>query len=275
MKHLRLTRLQVGIAGFVVLVGVFLLFALAFIRPLMAEIGKTEGDAETQEAYVKTNGPKAVKDLEEANHQKKIVKAQFDKIMEARMPKIDLSDPIAGMFRLWTFPREEGQLMDKWFRSSGAQVSGYSFPGFTSNLADPNVKVLGPYQWNLTVQTRDFPELLKWLEKLPKAPRFMVMQSVTIGGARQPGQPLTASVPVTLYEWTKAAEVALETARVAGAAAGGTAPGGAAPGGAGAGGAGGRGGGMGGRGGGMGGRGGGMRGGGGGMRGGGGGMRGG
>jgi hypothetical protein len=43
---------------------------------------------------------------------------------------------------------------------------------------------------------------MDWLRKLPEAPRFMVLQSVSIQGSRQPGQPLLASVPVTLYMWT-------------------------------------------------------------------------
>ena len=244
MKNLRLTRIQVGIAGLVVMIGVALLFVLAFIRPLQAELNKTNDDAQQQEDYAKLNRTKAEKDLDDATAQKAVVKAQFDKIMETRMPKMDLSDPIAGMFRLWSYPREEGMLMDKWFKSSGAEVTGYSFPGFTSNLADPSVKILGPYQWNLSVQVKDFPSLLKWLEKIPKAPRFMVMQSVTIGGPRQPGQPLTASVPVTLYEWTKAAQTALETTKAPAAAAGGDT--GGAAGGMGGGMGGGRGGGMGG-----------------------------
>ncbi len=89
--------------------------------------------------------------------------------------------------------------------------------------------MLGPWSWNLSVQVRDFASLLKWLEKLPTAPRFMVMQSVTIGGPRQPGQPLNASVPVVLYEWTKAAQTALQTPVVAPAAVGETGGAGAGP----------------------------------------------
>ena len=249
MKNLRLTRVQVGIAGPVVMIGIVIVCWLAFFRPMNAELTKTNQNAEEQETYAKANRPKFQGELDSATDQKTIVKSQFDKIMETRMPKVDLSDPIAGMFRLWRYPREEGMLMDRWFKSSGAEVSGYSFPGFTTSLADPNVKVLGPYQWNLSVQVRDFPSLLKWLVKIPKAPRFLVMQSVTIGGPRQPGQPLTASVPVTLYEWTKAAETSLE-ATVAPAAAAGGAGGAAGPagggGGMGGGGRGGMGGGMGG-----------------------------
>jgi type II secretory pathway component PulM len=268
VKNLRLTRIQVGIVGLVLMIGVAVLFALAFIRPMQAELNKTKDDAQQQEDYAKTNRTKAQKDLESATAQKAIVKGQFDKIMETRMPKVNLSDPIAGMFRLWSYPREEGMLMDKWFKSSGATVNGYSFAGFTSSLADPNVKILGPYQWNLSVQVKDFPSLLKWLEKIPKAPRFMVMsQGVTIGGPRQPGQPLNASVPVTVYEWTKAAQTALEALRAPVAAAGDTggaagAPGGGMGGGMGGGRGGMGGGGRGGMGGGRGGMGGGMRGGG-------------
>jgi hypothetical protein len=245
---------------------------------MRAAIKKVNDDALANKQYVEQNEPKAKKALLAAEAQEAIVKGQFDKIMKTRMPaNADFSDPLAGMFKLWTFPREEGMVIDKWFKSSGAEVSGYSFPAYGSqvDLNLPNVKVMPPLNWNLTVQTRDFSSLMKWLEKLPKAPRFLVMGSVTVGGPRQPGQPLTASVPVTLYEWTKAAQTALDApvaAPAAGGAAGAGAAGaaGAAGGGMGGGGmggggrgAGGRGGGMGGGGRGGGGRGGGMRGGGG------------
>ena len=258
MKQMRLTRLQVGIAGLAVMVGLAALFLLAFIRPLKAQIKTTNENAQTQDSYARTNGPKAEKDLAQAKQREAVVMARFDSIMENRMPSVNLTDPIAGMFRLWRLPREEGVLIDNWFRSSGAVVSGYSFPAFPSTPADSSIKVLPAQSWGLSVQVRDFPQLLEWLQKIPKAPRFMVMQSVNIQGPRQPGQPLMASVPVVLYEWTAEAEKAVKAQASAPAAAGAAAPGApAAPGGAGMRGGGMRGGGM--RGGGM--RGGGMRGG--------------
>lgn len=209
MKQMRLTRLQVLVGGLVVVVGIAALFLLAFIRPQMQKIRQLEQEAEENEQYARAEGPKAKKDLEEAERRESVVAARFDHIMETRMPDVDLSDPIAGMFRLWRLPQEEGAIIDRWFRTSGAQVSGYSFPAFGTTPADPNMRVLPPQNWTLAVQVPDFQSLLKWLRKLPTAPRFMVMQSVTIQGPRQPGQPLQATVPVTLYEWTKAAKTAV------------------------------------------------------------------
>lgn len=121
------------------------------------------------------------------------------------MPEIDLTDPIGGMVRLWYFPEEEQQLMEGWFASTGAQVVGLGYPTFGLDLADPQMAMFDPLSWNLTVQVKDFPELLEWLKKLPEAPRLMVMHSVAVQGPRQPGQPLVASIPVTLYMWTGAA----------------------------------------------------------------------
>ena len=267
MKQLRLTRIQVGGAGLAVLIGVAALFFLGFIRPRSADIARVRKVADDEKAYAATNGPKAKQALAAAKLREGVVKVQFDQIMKTRMPSVDLSDPIAGMFRLWRLPHEEGLVIDQWFRSTGAVVSGYSFPAFGTLPADPGLKVLPTQTWNLSVQVRDFPQLLEFLPKLTKAPRFMVMGDVTVQGPRQPGQPLTATLPVTLYEWTKAAQTALEAP---GGAAAGPAGGAAGPPAGGPGGGGRRGGG-----GGMRGGGGGMRGGGGGMRGGGGGMRGG
>jgi hypothetical protein len=223
VKHFRINRIQVGIAGLVVLVGIAALYLLAFVKPMAAKIKKINDDALANKQFVEQNESKAKAALLAAEAQESVVKAQFDKVMKTRMPaNADFSDPLAGMFKLWTFPREEGMVIDKWFKSSGAEVSGYSFPAYGSqvDLNLPNVKVMPPLNWNLTVQTRDFPSLLKWLDRFPKAPRFLVMGSVVIGGPRQPGQPLTASIPVTLYEWTKAAQTALEAPAVAPAAAG-------------------------------------------------------
>ncbi len=44
---------------------------------------------------------------------------------------------------------------------------------------------------------------MRWLTTIPKAPRLMVLQSVTIPGGRAPEEPLTANVTVTVYEWLR------------------------------------------------------------------------
>ena len=69
-------------------------------------------------------------------------------------------------------------MVDEWFRDSGAQVSGYSFPAWPTTLPDLSMQVLPPLNWNLTVTVRDFPAFQKWLLKLPRAPRFMAMSGL-------------------------------------------------------------------------------------------------
>jgi hypothetical protein len=106
------------------------------------------------------------------------------------------------MVRMWYFPEQEHELMERWFASTGAQVSGWSFPTFGLERHDPTRRRLDTLSWNLTVTVKDFPALLEWLHKLPEAPRVMQLGSVSVHGPRQPGQPLTASIPVTVYMWT-------------------------------------------------------------------------
>jgi hypothetical protein len=123
--------------------------------------------------------------------------------MATRMPKdLEFSDEIGSMIRMWYFPEQEQELMQRWFASTGAEVSGWGFPTFGLERHDPTRRMLDPLSWNLTVTVKDFPTLLEWLQKLPEAPRFMQLGSVSVHGPRQPGQRLTASVPVTVYMWT-------------------------------------------------------------------------
>jgi hypothetical protein len=271
----RINRYQVAIAGLVLAVGVALVFLFIFIEPLKKKINTAAQNAQAAEDIAKTR-PTVEKQLADAQATEKAVNEKYQKILDTRMPKLDFVDPITSTLRMWDLGSEEQALMDKWFASTGAQVTGYAFPGWgtsmPSSFPSTTAKILDPLNWNLTVQVKNFQELMDWLLLLPKAPRFMVMGAVSIQGPHNPGQPLVASVPVTLYQWTGVEPEGVASPD-AGAAAG---PGAAGPG-AGGGGGGMRGGG--GRGGGMrggGGRGGGMRGGGGrGMGGGGRGMRGG
>jgi hypothetical protein len=248
MSLQRITRIQVLIAGAVVIVGVAILFLVVLIRPEMKKIADKVWYAEEDEKIAATR-PKKEAALAEALAREEGISAQWDEIMEARMPKIDLSDPIAATLRLWDLPGEEQAVMSKWFNSSGAVVAGYGFQtwptAMPSSFPDRNMRYMPPLSWNLTVQVKDFPALLEWLMKLPEAPRFMVMHNVSIQGSHGPDAPLVASVPVTLYQWT-----GVEPAAAA-------APSGGAGAGAGAGAGGGMGGGRGMRGGGRGGRGGG------------------
>ncbi len=50
---------------------------------------------------------------------------------------------------------------------------------------------------------KNYADLQRWLLTIPKAPRLMVLNSVTIPGGRPPEGSLTADVSVTLYEWLK------------------------------------------------------------------------
>jgi hypothetical protein len=201
----RITRIQVAVVWLVVAAGIALLFIIMFISPQRKKIQSAEQERDAAQE-VADKRPAAQKALEEAQATEIAATAKFGKIMEERMPKLDFHDPIASTIRMLDYGEEEQALMNRWFASTGATVSGYSFPQFGASMPgsfqDPDREQLDPLNWNLTVEVRDFPALLDWLLKLPKAPRLMVLQSVTIEGPREAGQPLVAQVPVTLYEWT-------------------------------------------------------------------------
>ena len=257
MNLQRITRIQVLAVWVILVAAVALLFFFMFITPQRKAIGSTNDLAVAAETEA-AKRPAAEKALEAAKKAEAEVTVKYQKILDTRMPKLDFSDPIASTVRMWDFADEEQALMDRWFASTGARVSGYGFNGWgtamPANFPRSDMPQLDPQNWNLTVEVRDFPALLDWLLKLPQAPRFMVMQTVTISGPREAGQPLVASVPVTLYEWTGVLPLSVGAAAATGAA--GAAAGGAGAAGA-AGGRGGMGGGRGGMGGGRGGMGGG------------------
>ena len=205
MNLQRITRIQVLIGGVVLIAAVAILFFLSVIKPQWAAISKSVDDAEWYWAEA-AGRPKLEQDLLDAHEQGEVITAEYQEILDTRMPKIDLSDPIAATLRMWDLYEEEQGVISRWFNSSGAQVIGYSFPTWPtpmpSSFPSSDMVMLQPLSWNLDVQVKDFPKLLEWLQKIPEAPRFMVMQSVTIQGSHSPDDPLTATVPVTLYQWT-------------------------------------------------------------------------
>jgi uncharacterized membrane protein YgcG len=201
----RITRIQVAVVWLVVVVAIALLFVIMFIGPQRKKIqgAEQQRDAAQEVAVQRPAAEKAFKQAQAAEIE---VTEKYQKIMDERMPKLDFNDPIASTIRMLDYGDEEQSLMDRWFASTGARVSGYGFPQFGASMPgsfqNPDREQLDPLNWNLTVEVKDFPELLDWLLKLPKAPRLMVLQTVTIQGPREAGQPLVAQVPVTLYEWT-------------------------------------------------------------------------
>lgn len=205
MNLQRITRIQVAIVWLVLAVGLAALFLLMFIQPQQKRIKQTIEAAEASEAVARQKGS-TQRALEEAQKQETLVNSRYEKILNERMPKLDFSDPIASTIRMWDLGSEEQQLMDRWFASTGARVTGYSFPSWGANMPGsfPNAtqQMLTPLNWTLTVETKDFSSFMDWLLKLPEAPRFMVMGNPIIQGPRNPGQPLIAQVPVTLYQWT-------------------------------------------------------------------------
>ena len=202
MKQLRVTRVQVGIAGLVLAVAIAALFGILFIRPLVAKTEQTKANTEAEETEAAKRGS-VEKKLAEATLEEARISEDYDGIMESRMPKVSLADPVAAMMRLWDLPREEGLLIDKWFAGSGARVSGYGFPAFPTTLPNQSRRVLDPLNWNLRIEVRDFQALQRWLQKIPEAPRLILIRGLTIQGSRQPGQPLMVDVPVTMYLWTQ------------------------------------------------------------------------
>jgi hypothetical protein len=259
----RITRIHVLVAGVAAAVAVALVFVFVFVMRSKKETARIESHiADSQPKIAKV--PEFERALEAAIEQEKEITVEYDDILDTRMPDIDLWEPIGSRIRMMYFSDEEYTLMSKWFRSSGAEVSGFSYPTFGWGRTDPKLLTLPPLRWTLSVSVDGgMPELFDWLKKLPEAPRFMQLESVTIHGPRQPGQPLTATVPVIMWLWTGLEPGPAPTATASASAATGTG-GGGMRGGMRGGMGGGMGGGMrGGRGGGMrGGRGGGMRGGG-------------
>jgi hypothetical protein len=233
----RITRIQVLGVWVILVAAIALLFFFMVITPQRKAIKSTNDQAEAAEAEA-AKRPAAERALETAKKAEAEVTLKYQKILDTRMPKLDFGDPIASTVRMWDFADEEQRLMDKWFASTGARVSGYGFnqwgTAMPASFPKPDWPQLDPQNWNLTVEVKDFTELLNFLLKLPQAPRFMVMQTVTIAGPRESGQPLVATIPVTLYEWTGV----LPSSVGAAATGAGTAAGGAG-GSAGAGGAGG------------------------------------
>jgi len=218
----RITRIQVLGVWVILVAAVALLSFFMLITPRRKAIGSTNDQAAAAEAEA-AKKPAAERALEAAKKAEAEVNRTYQKILDTRMPKLDFSDHIPSTVRMWDFADEEQRLMDKWFASTGARVSGYGFPTWGTAMpanfpTPPNMPMLPAQNWNLTVEVKDFAALLDWLLKLPKAPRFMQMGSVTIGGPREAGQPLVAQIPVTLYEWTG---VLSQTGGAAAAAAGG------------------------------------------------------
>jgi hypothetical protein len=224
VKQFRLKRIHVLAAGLVVSAAVAMLFFTMFIKPLQKSI-KTTKTQTAAEQEVASQRASWEKQLEAAKAEERRVNARFERIMDTRMPKLqpfETKDNLAGEFFFWDFPRQEARVVDEWFRNSGAQVSGYSFPAWPTNLPDLSMKVLPPLNWNLTVTVKDFPAFQKWLLKLPHAPRFITMNGpIAIPGPRNPGDQLTVSVPVTLYEWTPAAAATAPAPAVAADTSGG------------------------------------------------------
>jgi hypothetical protein len=122
----RITRIQVLVVGAAIIVGVAILFLLILINPQMKEIADTLKAAEDNRQFAQGYDDRvAARDAATAEEER--ITAEWDKIMESRMPEIDLSDPVAATLRLWELPAEEEALMTRWFDSSGAVVTGYSF----------------------------------------------------------------------------------------------------------------------------------------------------
>ena len=225
MKQLRLTRIQLAGAGLALAVGIIAVFFFMFIKPVRAATAKTNADAETTEGQVSTERPKAEAGLKAAQVEEVRVHKDYDEIMKKRMPDLSFEDRLASMIRLQRLQDEELAVIADWFDSTGAEVSGYSFPQFGTDLPDQTRRMLSPLTWNLSVTVPGgLPGFMKWLETFPKAPRFLVLNSVNLPGMRQPGTPFTAAVSVTLYEWLKvpsgAAAAATSAAPAAGAAQG-------------------------------------------------------
>ncbi len=238
MKNFRLKRIHILLAGLVLSAGVVVLFFFMSAKPLLKLNADLQKQIEEQQV-IAAGQAKADRDKAAAEAMAAEVKAKCAQIAKTRMPKFTYidqkSDDIAAMIDMWTFAQRETAVMDEWFQSTGAMVSGYSFNSWagtglqTQSLL--NQPALPAVTWNLSVTVKNYADLQRWLLTLPHAPRLLVLNSVTIPSGRAPGQPLTADVSVTLYEWAQGvsgvAAPAATGAERGGAAAGGGAAGGA------------------------------------------------
>lgn len=223
MKRFRIQRLHVLLVGLLLSAGVVVLFVFMFITPLRKTIKTTKDEIAKQQEIIDQRQPYE-QQLRSAQEEKLRVDAAYDAVMHARMPTFPFKpDELASSYFMWDFAARETGLMDDWFRRTGAQVTGYSFPTWPALTPTSTLEqaALPPLTWNLSVTVRDYADLQRWLLTIPKAPRLMALQSVSIPSARGPGQPLTANVQVIVYEWLAGPGLGAVSAPAAGAPAGG------------------------------------------------------
>ena len=204
MKRFRITRLHILVAGLLLSAGVVALFVFMFVKPLKQTIADTQGQIDKLQETIKQM-PKYQADLAQATADKAVVESKYDAIQKARMPSFPFKgDDLASMMYMWDFSAKEYALMENWFNSTGAlAVTGYDFPSWGFNIPTDrlNASALPMQTWTLSVTVKDLADLGRWLQTIPKAPRLMALQSVTIPSGRGPEEPLTAQVIVNVYEW--------------------------------------------------------------------------
>ena len=115
MKQFRIKRIHVLAAGLVVAAVVVMVFFSMFIKPLNKQISKLGKDIEAEETVAAQQSAKE-RELAQAEAMQKVVEADYDHIVKTRMPKFPTTDdPIVSMIEMWDFPRQEGELIDRWF----------------------------------------------------------------------------------------------------------------------------------------------------------------
>jgi hypothetical protein len=72
------------------------------MRPMGAQIARSIESAEAKETYAATR-PKVEEGLQAAREREVQVNEQWQELIDTRMPKVDLSDPIASTVRMGDF----------------------------------------------------------------------------------------------------------------------------------------------------------------------------
>ena len=184
MKQFRIKRIHVMLVGAVLSIGVVVLLFFMSIKPLNQTIAKTQKKIDDLEPTIR-KARKVQTDLVNEKATEIRVNVAFDEIMKTRMPQFPYKDDdLASMMYMWDFADKEMSLMARWFASTGAVVTGYSFDswGFDVPTARLNQPALPALNWNLAVVVKDYADLQRFLKKIPEAPRLLVLQSVTIPG---------------------------------------------------------------------------------------------
>jgi len=198
----RINRFYVLGVGVLVAGVVVLVAFMTMVRPAVVDY-KAKQQAAAQQETIAARKPTAVTALKKANDDLAAVKAAYQVVKTERNPEIQmLPDMDLTLFNyLWPElrgPSGAGPTLRTWFQEQGWQFTGIESianPGTTAIAADTNAIAIP--LGTMTMQIRDFPEVLRFLPHLKETPRITAMgDEITIKG---PSPNLSIDFPLTLY----------------------------------------------------------------------------